>query len=134
MSPADAGGVEPPPDNVVPPQEITAQQRQDLATLLAKRIAPGNIEWLARRFIDGAKVDDIVRSEVVPIETFAATIVNSLDEAGKLAEAIAALKVESTRNLTVLGETQPRHGRRQALRFQGTAGNGAGAGRSFPRQ
>ncbi|MER8802305.1 serine protease [Mesorhizobium sp. M0998] len=88
-------------DHVPPPdQGMTAAQRADIATLLVQNLLPRNIQWLAERVLGGQAISDIIGNRPSAAE-LASALIERMQQAGRLAEAIAILRTE-TRNASLL--------------------------------
>jgi hypothetical protein len=84
-----------------PAKEITEEQRADLAALLAQEFTLGNIEELGTRVLDGADVRAVVARQPTRVGV-AALLIEKMYAAGRLAEALAILKSEVSRNARFL--------------------------------
>lgn len=88
-------------DHVPPPNDgMTASQRADLATLLVQNLLPRNIQWLAERVLGLSAISDIIGNRP-SVENLACALIERMQEAGRLADAIAILRTE-TRNASLL--------------------------------
>jgi hypothetical protein len=82
--------------------DITVQQRADLATLLAKHLTPGNIEWLAMRVLGEQAISDVIANGRPPTKEFALLVIERLYATGRLADAMSIVKTEASRNVELI--------------------------------
>ncbi len=77
--------------------DLTTEQRIDLAQLLVGNLTPGNIKALAERVLGTAAILDVIGDMPDP-HSLATVLVERMQEMGQLITAVAILKTEAARN------------------------------------
>jgi len=90
-----------PPVAAPAPAPLSEAQLADIATLLARTVTRGNIGWLATSVLGRDALREVA-NELGDAATFARSIVDALNQAGRIGDAVTLLRQEAHRNSRLL--------------------------------